>query len=100
MVENLIVHARDDGEKGLIDLSPMLVRGTWRALRNRTFFETVRITPYRVIGWDETDAFDICADWAYREVTSVDTEDSHPPQRGQISRISFDNRSPRSRIAA
>ncbi len=86
MIKPVVVEAQDDhqiwvefddGEKGLIDLSPMLDRGMWRALRNRTFFETVRITPYRAIGWGETDAFDICADWAYREVTSVNTEDSN-----------------------
>ena len=59
----------DDGVQGMIDLNGFVGRGVWKAWEDRTFFESVGITPYRAIGWGESDDLDMCADWAYRLIT-------------------------------
>ena len=58
----------EDGVHGKIDLSDLVGRGVWRDWEDRSFFETVRITSYRVIGWGDSDDLDMCADWVYKRV--------------------------------
>ena len=66
----------EDGVNGEIDLSGLVGRGVWKAWRDRSFFESVRITPYRAIGWGENDDLDMCADWAYKQVTDQSVQDA------------------------
>ena len=61
----------EDGVQGTIDLSGFVECGVWNAWEDRSFFEIVRITPYRAIGWGEDDVSDMCADWAYMQVTDM-----------------------------
>ena len=65
----------DDGVEGTIDLEGFVGRGVWKAWANRSFFETVRITAYRAIGWGESDELDMCADWAYMRVVGPQESD-------------------------
>ena len=64
----------EDGEKGEIDLSSFVGRGVWKVWKDRSLFEDVRVTPYRAIGWGESDDLDMCADWAYMQVADA----THP----------------------
>ena len=66
----------EDGVNGEIDLSGFVGRGVWKAWEDRSLFESVRIAPYRAIGWGENDDLDMCADWAYREVNGSNVEDT------------------------
>ena len=52
----------------------MATKGVFRKWENRDFSEDVKIGPYRAIIWSDGDELDMCADWAYIEVTgkSVD----------------------------
>ena len=61
----------EDGVKGEIDLSSFVGRGVWKAWEERSLFESVKITPYRAIGWGEDDVLDMCADWAYMQVADA-----------------------------
>ncbi|MXX93199.1 MAG: DUF2442 domain-containing protein [Chloroflexi bacterium] len=61
----------DDGVHGTIDLTGFVGRGVWKAWEDRSFFESARITPYRAIGWGESDDLDLCADWAYMQVADA-----------------------------
>ena len=58
----------EDGVHGKIDLSRYVGCGVWKAWEDRSLFESVKITPYRAIGWSERDNLDMCADWAYMKV--------------------------------
>ena len=64
----------EDGEMGEIDLSELAVKGVFKKWENREFFEEVKIGAHRAIIWGDGDEIDMCADWAYMEVTgkSVD----------------------------
>ena len=59
----------EDGVEGEVDLSDLVGRGVWQAWDDRSLFESVRITPYRAIGWGDNDDLDMCADWAYAKVS-------------------------------
>ena len=59
----------EDGVQGEIDLSGYAGRGVWRTWEDRSFFESVRLKPYRAIGWDDDDNLDMCADWVYAKVS-------------------------------
>ena len=64
----------EDGVQGIVDLSGYVGRGVWKAWEDRSLFESVRITPYRALGWGEDDNLDMCADWAYMQVSDA----THP----------------------
>ncbi len=66
----------DDGAQGEIDLTGFAGRGVWKAWQDRKVFESVRITPYRAIGWGDDDLLDMCADWAYMQVTGSAFDDT------------------------
>ena len=58
-----------DGEQGIVDLAIMAhSHYQWLELRDEAFFDTVKIQPYRAIGWGDDDAYDICADLLYKVV--------------------------------
>ena len=64
----------EDGVEGVVDLAGYVGRGVWKAWEDQSLFESVKITPYRAIGWGEDDVLDMCADWAYVQVT----DSTHP----------------------
>ena len=66
----------EDGVQGVVDLSGYVGRGVWKAWEDRSFFESVNITSYRAIGWGDTDVLDLCADWAYLQVTDTTVDDT------------------------
>ena len=66
----------EDGVRGVIDLSELVGRGVWKAWEDRSLFESVKITPYRAIGWGESDDLDMCADWAYMRVADLAVDDT------------------------
>ena len=66
----------EDGVKGEIDLSSFVGRGVWKAWEDRSLFESVKITPYRALGWGQDDVLDMCADWAYLQVTDTTVDDT------------------------
>ena len=66
----------EDGVEGVVDLSSYVGRGVWKAWEDRSLFENVKITPYRAIGWGENDLLDMCADWAYMQVTDTAVDDT------------------------
>ena len=58
----------ENGVQGVVDLAGYVGRGVWKAWEDRSLFESVKITPYRAIGWGMDDVLDMCADWAYMQV--------------------------------
>ena len=66
----------EDGVQGVADLSGYAGRGVWKAWEDRSLFESVKITPYRALGWGEDDVLDMCADWAYMQVTDTTVDDT------------------------
>ena len=73
----------DDGVRGEIDLSGFVGRGVWKAWEDRSFFRSVKITPYRALGWGEDDVLDMCADWAYMQVADSTVDDT-PEQLAHV----------------
>ena len=69
----------EDGVRGVVDLSSYVGRGVWKAWEDRQVFESVKITPYRAIGWGDDDVLDMCADWAYMQI--ADTTVEYVPQK-------------------
>jgi len=59
----------DDGASGEVDLSHLLDLGMFRALRDRSLFERVRITDHGAVGW--TDDLELCADSLYHRLTGI-----------------------------
>ena len=59
----------EDGVKGEIDLAALSGKGVFRRWANRDYFEDVRIGSDRSIIWGDGEEIDICADWAYMELT-------------------------------
>lgn len=59
----------EDGAGGEIDLSELVVKGVFSKWSDREFFEDVKIGPDRAIIWGDGEEIDMCADWAYMEVT-------------------------------
>lgn len=69
--------AFEDGEKGVVNLAMMAQSDPrWIALMNDAFFSTVKIQPYRAVGWGDDDAHDICADLLYKVLTGSRMEES------------------------
>ena len=66
----------EDGVQGEIDLSSFIGRGVWKVWEDRSVFESVKITPYRAIGWGDSDDLDMCADWAYLEVKGSNVDET------------------------
>ncbi len=66
----------EDGVEGAVDLSSYVGRGVWKAWEDRSLFESVKITPYRAIGWGEDDVLDMCADWAYLQIRDATVDDT------------------------
>ena len=59
----------EDGEKGEIDLEGLSSKGVFRKWSDRGYFEDVRIGADRAIIWGDGEEIDMCADWAYLELT-------------------------------
>ena len=59
----------DDGASGEVDLSHLLDLGIFRALRDRSLFEQVRITDHGAVRW--TDDLELGADSLYDRLTST-----------------------------
>ena len=57
----------DDGVCGEVDLSPLLDLGMFRALRDRSLFERVRITDHGAVVW--SDDLELGADSLYLRLT-------------------------------
>ena len=57
----------DDGSIGELDLSPLLDLGMFRALRDRSLFERVRITDHGAVVW--SDDLELGADSLYLRLT-------------------------------
>ena len=68
-----------DGAEGEIDLSDVALRGVFAAWADRSFFESVHITPHGSIGW--SDEIDLCADSLYLELTGKPVETVMPGLR-------------------
>ena len=66
----------EDGESGEIDLSHLAGKGVFKAWDEPGHFEKVHISPHRTIAWDEN--IDMCADFAYMELTGKTLEDVMP----------------------
>ena len=59
----------EDGVSGEVELSHLVNKGVFQKWTDRAFFEDVKIGPYRAIIWGDGEEIDMCADWAYLEVT-------------------------------
>ena len=66
----------EDGESGEIDLSHLAGKGVFKAWDDPGHFENVHISPHRTIAWDEN--IDMCADFAYMELTGETLEEVMP----------------------
>ncbi len=64
----------EDDVQGVVDLSGYAGCGVWKTWEDRSLFESVKIIPYRALGWGEDDVLDMCADWAYMQVADA----THP----------------------
>lgn len=69
----------DDGVEGEIDLSSRAGRGAFKVWDEPGVFESVSITPYRVIRW--TEDVELCADAVYLEPTGKEPEEIMPGLR-------------------
>lgn len=58
-----------DGASGEVDLSHLLDLGMFRALRDRSLFERVRITDHGAVVW--SDDLELCADSLYHRLTGI-----------------------------
>lgn len=85
MVRPLMVEARpgfriwlrySDGAEGEVDLSYLAGRGVFRAWRERSFFECVRVTEYDAIAWGEE--IELCPDALYLRITGKDVSEIMP----------------------
>ena len=65
----------EDGESGEIDLEGLSGKGVFRKWEDRDYFEDVKIGPDRAIIWGDGEEIDMCADWAYLELTGKTVEE-------------------------
>ena len=56
----------DQGE-GIVDLAHLIDRGVFKALKNRDFFKSVRITNAGSVAWG--DVIELCPDALYLKIT-------------------------------
>jgi len=66
----------DDGESGIVDLSPHVGQGVFAAWNDPDVFRSVRIGASGELVWGED--IDFCADALYLEVTGKRPEDIFP----------------------
>ena len=65
-----------DGEKGEVDLSDLAGRGIFKAWKERSFFESVKINSYYEVAWG--DEIDLCPDALYMQLTGKPVEEVMP----------------------
>lgn len=70
-----------DGTAGEVDLSYLAGRGVFREWLDRTFFETVHITPDGGVAWGED--IELCPDALYMQLTGKTVQELMP----QIERL-------------
>ena len=68
-----------DGATGEIDLSHLAGRGVFKAWKNRTCFEAVRIAPAGGIAWG--DDVELCPDALYMQLTGKSVAEVMPGAR-------------------
>jgi len=66
----------NDQSEGVADLSHLINRGVFRALKNREFFKSVRITEAGSVAWG--DDIELCPDALYLKITGNKREDVLP----------------------
>ena len=65
-----------DGAAGEIDLSHLAERGVFEAWNDRTYFETVHVTPDGGIAW--RDEIELCPDALYMQLTGKTVSEVMP----------------------
>ena len=65
-----------DGAAGEVDLSHLAGRGVFKAWNDRTYFETVHVTPDGGIAWGEE--IELCPDAIYMQLTGKSVADVIP----------------------
>jgi len=67
----------DDGVAGEIDLSDFAHKGVFKVWAERSYFESVHLSPYRGVSWPGE--LDLCADMLYMRLTGKSYEDLYSP---------------------
>jgi len=65
-----------DQTEGIVDLSYLVDHGVFKSLKDKDFFETVRITDAGSIAWG--DDIELCPDSLYLKITGKNKEDFLP----------------------
>jgi len=65
-----------DQSEGVVDLSHLIDRGVFKALKDRDFFKSVRITDAGSVAWG--DDIELCPDALYLKITGKKSEDVLP----------------------
>ena len=63
----------EDGAEGEIDLSDIALQGVFAAWSDRSFFESVHLTPHGSVAWNGD--LELCADALYLELTGKSAEE-------------------------
>lgn len=74
-----------DGVSGELDLSDMTGDSGFAELRVPAFWQSVHITDYRAIAWN--DEIELCPDSIYAELTGLTLREMYPTAAEQRSRV-------------
>lgn len=69
----------DDGSAGAVDVSELISKGVFNALRDPAVFETVTVGEHGEVRW--TDDLEFCPDSLYLHMTGKSAEDLFPNLR-------------------
>lgn len=69
----------DDGTSGKVDLSHLIGRGVFKALRETAVFDRVTVGEHGEVRW--SDNLELCADSLYLQITGKPAEDLFPSLR-------------------